>query len=105
MEYYKQCQQNLGDIEFQKLISELTKKIIKKFGKEINVDQFVTILDINIKTIMLLSIAEAFPVKKDQITDIAQISTKYLVNNSLNNLNITFKHYILIIANSLKKKD
>ena len=103
--YYKKCQDNLGNIEFQKLITELTKKIIKKFGKSTRIEQFVTILDINIKTIMLLSIAEAFPDKKEFVINEAKIGIKYLTANSLDNFIYSFNHYISIISHNLKKKN
>ena len=77
MKYYAICRKLLEDDEFEKLISDLVKKISKKFTEEISLETLVKILEINVSTILIIAIIDIVKVEKEKI--IVPETEKFLV--------------------------
>lgn len=101
MKYYRMCQKILGYEIFSKLVDYLLIGISEKFGKEITVDEFGKILEINIDALMMLSIAYKFPEKGELISHQIKISLPYLVTDTLDKFASEMDYYIKEIAKGI----
>lgn len=98
MKYYRICRKILGEEKFNELMDKLLNDIIKRFGKEINIEQFVKVLEINIDAIIMLAISKRCPNKRDRILKELNVSILYLVRNTISDFEQWGSEYIEIIS-------
>ena len=97
MKYYIICKQILGYEIFSKLIDTILLGIIKKFGKEITVNEFGKILEINIDILMMISISNRFPNKTEYVSEQIEIGLPYLITDTIEDFKKEMDYYINII--------
>ena len=100
MKYYKICRKMLGDILFEKLVSNLIKKISTKFSEDISLEYLVKILDINISVILMLAISDVMNISKEKI--IVPECRKFLVESNLDIMINEYNKYINVIKKRFK---
>jgi len=101
------CSKILGKKDFEILVKELTSDITKKFSDEILLDEYIRILEVNIKIILIIAISnflELEAVEKEEKTK-AKIkeNEEYMMLNSTNKMEITYQKYIEKIQENFKK--
>lgn len=101
MKYYRICQKILGTHVFSKLVETLLNGIINKFGKEISIEQFVKILEINIDAVIMLGLSMIAPSEKSKVLEQLEISIPYLVSETLTDFEEDMNYYIKLIAKNL----
>ena len=101
MKYYIICKQILGYEIFSKLIDTILLGIIKKFGKEITVNEFGKILEINIDVLMMISISNRFPNKNEYVSEQIEIGLPYLITDTIEDFKREMDYYINIISQKL----
>lgn len=96
MKYYVMCKKLLGQRQFDDLISKLTKQIIDKFTSSIFVDNYMQILENNIKVIMLIALCNVLELdENEKIEKIALGKCKeLLVVDSFREFEQMNKYYI-----------
>lgn len=99
MKYYAICRKLLEDDEFEKLISDLVKKISKKFTEEISLETLVKILEINVSTILIIAIIDIVKVEKEKI--IVPETEKFLVEKDFETMEKEYQKYIQIIRKKI----
>lgn len=103
MKYYRLCQKILGRAIFSELIETLLNKIIEKFGKEISIDEFVKVLEINIDAIIMLGLSITFPNRKKSILEELKNSIPYIVSKTLDEFERDMEYYIKMISQKLEE--
>ena len=100
MKNYTKCKEILGEIIFNELIENLLNNIIVKFSKEINIEDFVKVLDVNISVILLLAEYEKNTNKHKLINEFNK-NTKYLIIDDINKFKNWADKYIKLIVTKL----
>lgn len=104
MKYYLMCKKVLGQKQFDELIMSLTNQTIEKFTSSIFLDQYMEILEYNIRLIMILSISNLLQL--DDTEKQKRISLKdekdFFVSKSLGEFEQKNSYFINKITNLLK---
>lgn len=101
MKYYSICRKILGNDIFNILVNDLLNRITNKFGKNINIEEFVRILEIHINVLIMLAISINFPHKKNEILKEIKKSEKYLITKTINSFEKDMEYYINQIAKNM----
>ena len=103
MKYYRKCKKILGNQVFEELSELLLKRIIDKFGKQISVNKFVKILEINIDAVLMLGLASTYPKKREKILNELTTSKSFLITSTIDEFEKELNYYINLVAINLKK--
>lgn len=101
MKNYTKCKNLLGEIIFNELIENLLNHIVIKFSKDINIEDFVKILDININTILLLSNSNKYNYSESTIIKEFNKNSGNLIIEDINEFRKWADKYIKLIIKKL----
>ena len=107
MKYYNMCSRVLGKKEFEVLVKELTDDITKKFSDKILLDEYIEILEVNIKIILIIAISNFIeldePQKEEKIKAKISVQKEHMMLDNTQKMEIAYKKYINKIEENFKK--
>lgn len=95
----------VGKPKYLELLKKLSEKINDKFNNSISIETFAKIIDINIKTILIIGISRTVKKKDNEIKEIMyyEKSKKYIVEKNYNTFLQEYEEYIEIIKKYMEK--
>jgi len=106
MKFYLMCKKVLGEKQFDVLVAFLTDQIVEKFSNSIFLDEYMQILEYNIRVIMILSISNVLNLDEEEKSKRIFLEEKerYFVSDTLNEFEEKNQIYINKITDLLKWK-
>jgi len=104
MKFYLMCKKVLGEKQFDVLVAFLTDQIVEKFSNSIFLDEYMQILEYNIRVIMILSISNVLNLDEEEKSKRIFLEEKerYFVSDTLNEFEEKNQIYINKITDLLK---
>lgn len=96
----------IGNENYRELVSDITNKVIDKFGGDISIEELVTIIEINIKSLLIIGLSLGMNLTKNEIYEkvYSDHTKKYIVEDSFDNYIEKYTKYIEIIKEFVKEQ-
>ena len=104
MKFYLMCKKVLGEKPFEEFITFLTDQIVEKFSSNIFLDEYMLVLEYNIRVIMILSISNVlnFTDEEKEERIFLEDKEKFFAAESISEFQRKNQYYIEKITNILK---
>jgi len=106
MKFYLMCKKVLGEKPFEEFVAFITDQIVEKFSSSIFLDEYMQVLEYNIRVIMILSISNVLNLDEEEKSKRIFLEEKerYFVSDTLNEFEEKNQIYINKITDLLKWK-
>jgi len=104
MKFYLMCKKVLGQKPFEEFVSFLTDQIVEKFSSDIYLDDFMLVLEYNIRVIMILSMSNVLGFSEDEKENriLLEDNGRFFAAESISEFQRKNQYYIEKITNILK---
>lgn len=91
----------IGDNYYKEIIDSLSIKTREKIKEDISLEEFMKIVELNIKIILIIGIAQYVGFKEDEIKQKIYLpeSKKYILEKNYNEFIKTYEKYINLVKN------
>ena len=107
MKYYNMCSKILSKKDFEVLVKELTSEITKKFSDEILLDEYIEILEVNIKIILIIAISNFLELevleKEEKIRAKIIADNEHMMLDNTKKIEAMYQKYIDKIQENFKE--
>ena len=106
MKFYLMCKKVLGQKPFEEFVTFLTDQIVQKFSSDIFLDEFMEVLEYNIRIIMILSISNVLKFSEEEKENRILLGDKerFFAAENISEFQRKNQYYIDKITNILKWK-
>ena len=96
----------VGKSRYTEVLKKISEKINDKFKNNISLETFAKIIEINIKTILIMGISRTIKKKDNEIKEIMyyEKSKKYIVEKDYNTFLQEYEEYIDIVKNFIERE-
>ena len=96
----------VGKSRYTEVLKKISEKINDKFKNNISLETFAKIIEINIKTILIVGISRTIKKKDNEIKEIMyyEKSKKYIVEKDYNTFLQEYEEYIDIVKNFIERE-
>jgi len=104
MKFYLMCKKVLGEKPFEEFVAFITDQIVEKFSSSIFLDEYMQVLEYNIRVIMILSISNVlnFTEEEKENRIILEDKQRFLAAESISEFQRKNQFFINKITDILK---
>lgn len=97
----------IGNENYRELVADITNKSLDKFGRDISIEELVKIIEINIKSLLIIGLSLGMNLTKEEIDEkiYSHHTEKYIVEDSFNQYIKKYSKYIKIIQNFVEEQN
>lgn len=96
----------IGNKNYRKLVNDITNRVIDKFGGNISIEELITIIEINVKSLLIIGLSLGMNLTKNEIYEKVYLehTKKYIVEDSFDQYVQKYTKYIKIVEEFVRKQ-